>query len=149
MPDYPLGYRSVEETKALKPEKDRIHGGLLAKVEEISGERVFRCMQCGSCAAGCPMHDRMDISPNQVWKLLQMGEVERVRDSRTIWACFSCFTCSARCPKGIDLAKVMEAVRQLLLRKRQDYADGNRIPEETLKEVPPIALISCLRKLSS
>lgn len=133
---------------ALKPESGNIAGGLLAKVEELSGERVFRCMQCGSCAAGCPMHDRMDISPNQVWKLLQMGEVERVRDSRTIWACFSCFACGVRCPKGIDLAKVMEAVRQLLLRKRQDYADGNRIPEETLSEVPLIALISCLRKLS-
>jgi heterodisulfide reductase subunit C len=148
MSDYPLGYKTVDDGQALKPEKDKIHGGLLAKVEEISGERVFRCMQCGSCAAGCPMHDRMDISPNQVWKLLQMGEVERVRDSKTIWACFSCFTCGVRCPKGIDLAKVMEAVRQLLLRKRQDYADGNRIPAETLSEVPPIALISCLRKLS-
>lgn len=134
--------------QALKPESGNIGGGLLAKVEEISGEKVFRCMQCGSCAAGCPMHDRMDISPNQVWKLLQMGEVERVRDSKTIWACLSCFTCGVRCPKGIDLAKVMEALRQLLLRQRQDYADGNSILEETLSEVPPIALISCLRKLS-
>lgn len=144
----PLGYKPVENGGAIRPESDRISGGLLAKVEELSGEPVFRCMQCGSCAAGCPMHDRMDVSPNQVWKLLQMGEVEKVRDSRTIWACFSCFTCGVRCPKGIDLAKVMEAVRQLLLRKRQDYADGNRIPDETLSEVPPIALISCLRKLS-
>jgi heterodisulfide reductase subunit C len=53
-----------------------------------------------------------------------------------------------RCPKGIDLAKVMEAVRQLLLRKRLDRVDGNAIPEETLREVPQIALISCLRKQS-
>jgi heterodisulfide reductase subunit C len=148
MSDHPLGYKPVVNGQALKPESGNIGGELLAKVEEISGEKVFRCMQCGSCAAGCPMHDRMDISPNQVWKLLQMGEVERVRDSRTIWACFSCYTCGVRCPKGIDLAKVMEALRLLLLRKRRDYADGNKIPEETLGEVPPIALISCLRKLS-
>lgn len=148
MSDHPLGYEPVVNGQALKPESGNIAGELLAKVEEISGEKVFRCMQCGSCAAGCPMHDRMDISPNQVWKLLQMGEVERVRDSQTIWACFSCFTCGVRCPKGIDLAKVMEALRLLLLRKRRDYADGNKIPEETLSEVPPIALISCLRKLS-
>lgn len=148
MQGFPLGYRPVDEGGILKPANESIHGGLLAKVEEISGEKVFRCMQCGSCAAGCPMHDRMDISPNQVWKLLQMGEVEKVKESKSIWACFSCYTCGVRCPKGIDLARVMEALRQLLLRKRRDYADGNKIPEETLREVPPIAIISCLRKLS-
>ena len=149
MAEYPLNYAPVSDHQALRLVRDGGAGSILAKIEEISGEAVFKCMQCGSCSAGCPMHDRMDISPNQVWKLLQIGEVERVRDSKTIWACFTCYTCGTRCPKGIDLAKVMEAVRQLLLRQRQDRVDGNKIPQEVLQEVPPIALIACLRKQSS
>jgi heterodisulfide reductase subunit C len=148
MVDHPLTYTPVASSETLTPGRAAIAGDLLRQIEELSGEKVFRCMQCGSCSAGCPMHDRMDIAPNQVWKLLQLGEAETVKNSQSIWACFSCYTCGVRCPKGIDLAKVMEAVRQLLLRKRQDKVDGNAIPAEVLYEVPPIALISCLRKQS-
>jgi heterodisulfide reductase subunit C len=148
MASFPLNYRNVDTNESLQPGRAAIGSELLARIEELSGEKVFRCMQCGSCSAGCPMHDRMDIAPNQIWKLLQLGEIETVKNSSSIWACFSCFTCGLRCPKGIDLAKVMEAVRQLLLRKRQDKVDGNTMPRETLEEVPQIALISCLRKQS-
>ena len=144
----PLNYTPVETNDTLQLSGERIGDRIFLKIEEISGEKVFRCMQCGSCSAGCPMHDRMDIAPNQIWKLLQMGEYEKVKNSESIWACLSCFTCGVRCPKGIDLAKVMEAVRQLLVRKRLDRGDGNTIPKEILEEVPQIALISCLRKQS-
>ena len=148
MAQYPLNYLPVETSQSLQPAAGGIGGDIFQKIEELSGQKIYRCMQCGSCSAGCPMHDRMDIAPNQIWKLLQLGETETVKRSSSIWACFTCFTCGLRCPKGIDLAKVMEAVRQLLLRKRQDHVDGNTIPQETLKEVPQIALISCLRKQS-
>ena len=148
MADFPLNYLPVGSSETIRPGHAAAAGDVLRKIEELSGEKIFRCMQCGSCSAGCPMHDRMDIAPNQVWKLLQLGEHETVGNSRSIWACFTCYTCSVRCPKGIDLAKVMEAVRQLLLRKRQDKVDGNKIPADILYEVPPIALISCLRKQS-
>jgi heterodisulfide reductase subunit C len=148
MAEYPLNYRPVVTTEPLAPSREAVASEAIRKIEELSGEKLFRCMQCGSCSAGCPMHDRMDIAPNQIWKLLQMGEHEAVEKSSSIWACFTCYTCGVRCPKGIDLAKVMEAVRQLLLRKRLDRVDGNNIPEETLREVPQIALISCLRKQS-
>ena len=148
MAEYPLNYRPVAASLPLLPSREAVASDVVRQIEELSGEKVFRCMQCGSCSAGCPMHDRMDIAPNQIWKLLQMGEHEAVKDSSSIWACFTCYTCGVRCPKGIDLAKVMEAVRLLLLRKRLDRVDGNAIPEETLREVPQIALISCLRKQS-
>jgi heterodisulfide reductase subunit C len=148
MSNLPLNYRAVEAGVPISPSRAEIGNELLARIEELSGQKVFRCMQCGSCSAGCPMHAQMDIAPNQIWKLLQMGEHRTVMESRSIWACFACFTCGHRCPKGIDLAKVMEAVRQLLLRKRLDRVDGSQIPQETLREVPQIALISCLRKQS-
>jgi heterodisulfide reductase subunit C len=61
----------------------------------------------------------------------------------------SCLTCNSRCPKGVKVAEVIEAVRQVLLRGRHDHVNLDQIPKETLAEVPPIALIGSMRKFSS
>jgi heterodisulfide reductase subunit C len=58
-------------------------------------------------------------------------------------------TCNVRCPKGVKIAEIFEALRLLLLRKREDHLDINAIPKETLAELPPIALISSMRKFTS
>ncbi|HDD43771.1 MAG TPA: heterodisulfide reductase [Candidatus Desulfofervidus auxilii] len=120
---------------------------ILRKIEDISGENVFACYQCGMCSAGCPMAPEMDILPNQVLRLLQIGAIEEVLETRTVWLCASCFTCSARCPKGVNLAKLMEGVRIVILReKNKDYFK----PEEMIKEpLPAIALVSALRKFTT
>ncbi len=139
----------IEEGSTLILKRDRKGDEILAKIEEISGENVFKCMQCGSCSAGCPCHDEFDISPNQIWKYLQMGEYDRVINSKSIWACASCYTCVVRCPKGIDLSKAIEGVKQLLLRKGEDHITPAELSKEELKGVPQIAIISTFRKNSS
>ncbi len=128
---------------------ERIGDQIFSKIEEISGENVFKCMQCGNCSAGCPCHEEFDISPNQIWKYLQMGEYDRIINSKSIWACASCFTCTVRCPKGIDLSKAIEGIRQLVLRKGQDYINPSKLSRKKLEEVPQIAIISAFRKYSS
>lgn len=75
-----------------------------------AGENVFRCYQCARCASGCPLADEFDLTPNQVMRSLQLGDV-RVLESRTIWLCASCQTCATRCPQGIDVTGVMDALR--------------------------------------
>jgi len=90
----------------------------------------------------------MDIMPNQVIRKVQLGD-ESVLDSKAIWFCVSCFTCTVRCPQGIDLAKVMEALRQLVLRKNGDNFDVSKMSEEELAEIPQIALVAAMRKRSS
>jgi heterodisulfide reductase subunit B len=47
-----------------------------------------------------------DLTPNQVMRALQLGEDERVLNSKTIWLCASCQTCVTRCPHGIDLPRI-------------------------------------------
>jgi heterodisulfide reductase subunit C len=71
-----------------------------------------RCMQCGKCSAGCPVGFAMDRLPNQVVHLVQLGLVESALDTEAIWLCASCETCTTRCPMEIDLAAVMDALRQ-------------------------------------
>jgi heterodisulfide reductase subunit C len=120
----------------------------IEKIESISGENLFACYQCGKCSAGCPNISEMDILPNQIIRLLQLGQLNAAQ-SKTIWVCASCLMCTARCPRGVDLARVMEALRQVNLRAKVDRVEVNRISPENLRDLPQVALISNLRKNTS
>ena len=90
----------------------------------------------------------MDLLPNQIIRSVQMGFTEDVIKSRTPWLCASCLVCTVRCPKGIDIASVMEAVRQITLRKSEDFIDPAGLEQGTVAELPAIALVSSFRKLT-
>ncbi len=126
-----------------------IRGSRTGKVVTLSEENQYSCYQCGKCSAGCPAAPFMEILPNQVIRLLQLGKVERILSSNTPFACVSCFVCSSRCPKGIDIAAIMEALRQIPLRAKNDDFDVTKIDEKELEEAPPILLVGTFRKLSS
>jgi len=70
------------------------------------------CYQCGKCTAGCPVAARMDLTPNQLIRLLQLDDSGTALRSSAIWECVSCQTCSARCPKSVDCAGVMDMLRE-------------------------------------
>ncbi|MDO8585943.1 MAG: 4Fe-4S dicluster domain-containing protein [Armatimonadota bacterium] len=85
------------------------------RVESLSGEKVMQCYQCGECTAGCPMAFAMDLMPNQVLRMVQLGVSKPVLESSTIWLCAGCETCAARCPRLVSLSKIMDALRQIAL----------------------------------
>jgi heterodisulfide reductase subunit C len=92
-----------------------------------SGINIQDCYQCQKCSAGCPVAFAMDYKPNQIMQMVLLGMKERVLASKTIWVCASCYTCSTRCPNDIDIAGVMDWLRQSALRE-------GVVPAE--KEVP-------------
>ncbi len=73
---------------------------------------VENCYQCGKCTAGCPAADAMDFMPNQVLRLVQADEIDRVMRSRAIWLCVSCLTCTTRCPQSVDCAFDMDELTE-------------------------------------
>lgn len=75
------------------------------------------CYQCGKCTAGCPVAFTMDVAPNQIIRMLQLGLIQEALNSETIWLCASCSTCSTRCPKNVDLARVMDRLRMIALQQ--------------------------------
>ncbi len=78
---------------------------------------ITSCFQCRKCSAGCPLTFAMDLLPDQVIRLALLGQEEAVLGSRTIWVCSSCETCTTRCPNGIDIAGVMDWVKEEALRR--------------------------------
>ena len=127
----------------LSLEKGR--GEFVARVEEISGQEVMACNQCGKCSAGCPAAVAMDLLPSQVIRFVQLG-LEEVLDSKTIWLCASCLTCLSRCPRGVELPRIMESLRQLALRRGGDRLDLSALSAQFLSQVPQLAVIAGSRK---
>ena len=121
---------------------------LFDRFETISGENIFKCYQCGCCSAACPVTAEMDLLPNQVIRYIQVGLTDEVLNGNTMWICATCYSCQARCPRGIDIAKVMEALRQIKLRSKEDWTIITKIDPDELEKLPAIALISNFRKMT-
>lgn len=107
------------------------------RIQEMCGENVLSCYQCGECTAGCPAAFAMDISPNQVMRMSQVGMKDEVLSSKAIWLCAGCETCATRCPRGVALSKVMDACRQMCVSEGRQAAEPNvvKFHEEFLRQV--------------
>jgi len=85
----------------------------LEEVKKRSGENLSLCYQCLKCTAGCPTAPYMDIRPNHIIRMIQMGMKKEVLGSSSIWLCVSCETCGTRCPNEIDIGVLMDALREM------------------------------------
>ena len=95
---------------------------LMREVKVRCGVDLAKCYQCGECTAGCPMTPEMDAGPTKALRFIQLGMEEALFSLNTPWLCASCETCTARCPNEIDIALVMDVVRQMARLK------GKKIP---------------------
>lgn len=94
-------------------------------MEQLAAEThlgVSSCYQCKKCSGGCPLTFAMDLLPDQVIRLALLGQEERLLGSRTIWVCSACETCTTRCPNGIDIAGVMDRLKEEALRQGKTVA---------------------------
>ena len=100
---------------------------LSEELAEHAGLQVEECYQCGKCTAGCPIADEMDLAPNMVVRLCQLGQREKALGSKTIWMCAACQTCMTRCPQEFHIAKLMDTLRQMSYREAKVNAGASGV----------------------
>ena len=118
---------------------------------EISGVNPRKCMKCGKCTATCPAFDEMDYHPHQFVDMVERGQIEKLMASNGIWNCLSCFACLERCPRQVEPAKLIEAVRLTVIRQQgMNHMKSDDLPAFVNEDdsIPQQALVSAMRKYS-
>lgn len=114
-----------------------------------SGVNVRRCMRCGKCSATCPSFDEMEYHPHEFVYMVEKGNIEPLQNSESLYKCLSCFACVERCPRGVEPAKLVEAVRLSVIRKQgQNRLKPQMIPALLDEDLPQQAIVSAFRKYS-
>jgi heterodisulfide reductase subunit C len=118
--------------------------------EEIlrsSGVNPKKCMKCGKCSGTCPAYDEMEYHPHQFVSMVESGDIEPLMNSKSLYRCLTCFACVDRCPRGVEPAKLVEAVRLAVVRQQgKNHLTANDIPELIDDETPQQLLVSAFRK---
>jgi len=117
------------------------------QILRMSAVNPRKCMKCGKCSATCPAYDEMEYHPHQFVYMVENGEIDKLMQSDSIYKCLTCFACVDRCPRGVEPAKLVEAVRLLAVREQgKNRLKPDMIPALLDDEMPQQALVSALRK---
>lgn len=120
---------------------------LIEDVKRIAGINPRKCMKCGKCSGACPAYDEMDYHPHQFVDMVETGRIEELMASRGIYRCLSCFACVERCPRSVEPAALIEAVRDAVVRQQgADHLKAERIVEILDEDIPQQAITSAFRK---
>ena len=117
------------------------------QVLRSSGVNVLKCMRCGKCSATCPSYDEMEYHPHEFVYMVEKGQIDKLMASPSIYKCLSCYACLERCPRGVEPAKLVEAVRLLVIRQQgQNHLKADDIPGLLDEDLPQQAFASTANK---
>ena len=120
---------------------------LQEEILRISGVNPRKCMKCGKCSATCPAYDEMEYHPHQFVSMVQKGEIEKLMQSKGIYMCLSCFACIERCPRNVEPAKLVEAVRLAVVRQQgMSHMKPDDVPAMFHEDLPQQAIVTAMRK---
>ena len=120
---------------------------LLDSVAAMAGVNPRKCMKCGKCSASCPAYDEMEYHPHQFVSMVESGRLEELMQSGGIYTCLSCFACVERCPRSVEPARLIEAVRLAVIRQQgMNHLTDDMVPKILDDEIPQQAITSAFRK---
>ena len=113
----------------------------------ISGVNPRKCMKCGKCSGACPAYDEMEYHPHQFVAMVEKGRIEELMKSKSLYRCLTCFACLERCPRNVEPAKLIEAVRLAVIRQQgMDHLKPEAIAQMDDEQLPQQAITSAFRK---
>ena len=119
------------------------------QVLRMSGVNPLKCMRCGKCSGTCPSYDEMEYHPHQFVYMVETGDIDTLMKSSSICKCLSCFACVDRCPRSVEPAKLIEAIRLLAIREKgANHLNSDDIPALLDDDMPQQAIVSAMRKYS-
>ncbi len=83
--------------------KDNLRNNIIRKTK---GE-LLKCFNCGTCGAGCPVSQISNFNPRKILRKIILG----INLDEDIFACVSCYSCNASCPNGINISKIIDALK--------------------------------------
>jgi len=93
--------------------------GFASEIASIpGGEKIFSCIQCGTCSGTCPVSQYMDYTPRRIVAMIRAGFKQEVLSSFTNWLCASCYSCSVECPRGVKITDVMYTLKRMAIQER-------------------------------
>ena len=120
---------------------------LQEQILRSSGVNVLKCMRCGKCSGTCPSYDEMEYHPHQFVYMVERGDIETLMKSKSIYKCLTCFACVDRCPRNVEPAKVVEAVRLAAVRQQgNNHMNPNQTPQMLDDDMPQQAIVTAFRK---
>lgn len=113
----------------------------------MSGVEPLKCMRCGKCSGTCPAYDEMEYHPHQFVYMVERGRIDELMKSKSIFKCLTCFACIERCPRQVEPAKLVEAIRNLVEREQNgNHMGPDDIPGKLDPDTPQQLLMAAMRK---
>lgn len=117
------------------------------ELTRMSGVNPRKCMRCGKCSATCPAYDEMAYHPHQFVSMVENGDIEPLLNSASLYTCLTCMACVERCPRGVEPAKLIEAVRLTAIRQKgANRLKAENVPALLDEDTPQQLLVSAFRK---
>lgn len=82
------------------------------------GEKIWDCIQCGTCSAICPVSVYMDKTPRRIIGMIRAGFKDEVLSSVSPWICTSCYSCTVECPADIKITDIMYSIKRMAMEQK-------------------------------
>jgi heterodisulfide reductase subunit C len=105
----------------------------IKEVEKGGPFQAEACFQCRKCTSGCPVTFAMDLYPDEVIRLIILGQREKVLSCKTIWVCSGCETCTTRCPNEVKIAELMDRLKEIAIEEK--------VPEKVPCPLPQVRIL--------
>lgn len=118
-------------------------------VLDIAGVNPRKCMRCGKCSGACPAYGEMEYHPHQFVQMVERGRIDELMRSKSLYRCLTCLACLERCPRGVEPARLIEAVRLMAIRRQgMNHLKPEAIPPAVDGAAPQQLFVAALRKYS-
>lgn len=94
-----------------------IDDALWERLVELTGGTATWCYQCGTCTATCPwgLVRGETVSVREFIRRVQVG----LATTEALWLCTTCSQCEIYCPRGVPIASIFRALRELAWERRE------------------------------